>query len=172
MLHTATSILFRPLYFFMTICIAIIFFLLSIFLPHIQIFSFVDYSWWQKIYLSIDEMLFVMRVDIVTAIFTIIISCLFSYNIALLIYHIRTQMRVHISAGTSTLAVIISLFGLGCASCGTVLLTSLFGVGFSTTVLGILPFYGLEFSIVSILILVWSIFLLLKKIQSPQVCKI
>jgi len=74
--------------------------------------------------------------------------------------------------GVSLAGVATSLLGVGCASCGSVVLTSLVGFGSATTVLGILPFRGREFGFLGIIILLIAISFTLKKINQPYVCEV
>jgi len=73
--------------------------------------------------------------------------------------------------GASTLGIVGSLLGVGCASCGSVLLVSLFGFSTAAGFLAALPLGGMEFGLGSIAILTLSIAFMLKKLRSPLVCK-
>jgi hypothetical protein len=74
--------------------------------------------------------------------------------------------------GVSLLGVATSLLGVGCASCGSVVLTSLIGLSSASTVLGILPFRGQEFGFLGIAILLMAIIYTMKKINQPFLCKV
>jgi len=65
-----------------------------------------------------------------------------------------------------------SMLGVGCASCGSVVLTSLIGFGSATVIVGSLPFRGQEFGFIGIVILMFAISFTLKKINQPYVCAI
>jgi len=81
-------------------------------------------------------------------------------------------MKIQQEMGVSLVGVATSLLGVGCASCGSVVLTSLIGFGSATTVLGVLPFRGQEFGIVGIAILLITIGFTFKKINQPFVCEV
>lgn len=100
----------------------------------------------------------------------ILTAILIGLNITLLVYYIKHRAKCLRSAGLSVGAVIISIIGIGCSSCGSVILSSLIGFGATSSVLGILPFGGKELGILSILILIFSIILIYKKIKTPFVC--
>ena len=68
------------------------------------------------------------------------------------------------------MGIAFSLLGVGCASCGSVILTSLIGFASATVVLGLLPLRGIEFGIIGIIILVLAMRLTIKKINQPLVC--
>jgi len=74
--------------------------------------------------------------------------------------------------GMSALGVATSMLGVGCASCGSVVLTSFIGFGSATAVLGFLPFRGQEFGFLGIGILLFAISLTIRKINQPFVCEV
>jgi hypothetical protein len=113
---------------------------------------------------------------VVSAVYTTTISVLFGVQVALLTYYVRRVrggVRSIKTAGVTSLGGLISgIFGIGCAACGTFILTSvltLFGV---TGFLTFLPFGGEEFGVIGVFLLLYAIGLLLKKIAEPKVCLI
>lgn len=96
---------------------------------------------------------------------TFIIAALAGIEVSLLVYYRQ-------SLGMSVFGVAVGMLGVGCASCGSVVLTSLLGFGLATTVLGFLPFRGQEFGIMGIGILLWAIYSTIKKINSPFACEV
>lgn len=93
-------------------------------------------------------------------------SFLVGLNFVLLfltVKNIRQNSRVGLVVGGAS---VLSLAAAGCTSCGLSVLSIL---GFSTA-LAILPFDGLTVHFVSIILLLFSTFYMLKKLQS--VCKI
>jgi len=103
---------------------------------------------------------------------TILSATLTGIQTSLLVYYIRRSMRIQQEMGVSAAGVAASLLGVGCASCGSVLLTSLIGFGSATTLLGVLPFRGQEFGFVGIAILLITIGFTFKKINQPFVCEV
>ena len=91
---------------------------------------------------------------------------------SLLVYYLRQTSKAAQSMGMSALGVATSMLGVGCASCGSVVLTSLIGFGSATAVLGFLPLRGQEFGFIGIVILLFAISFTLKKINQPDVCVI
>lgn len=103
---------------------------------------------------------------------TILSAILTGIQSSLLIYYVRTSMRFQKAMSISVAGIITSLLGVGCASCGSVLLTSLIGFGSATTFLGILPFRGQEFGFIGIVTLCIAIGFTLKKISDPRTCDV
>jgi len=103
---------------------------------------------------------------------TITSATLTGIQASLLIYYLRQSMKIQQEMGVSLVGVATSLLGVGCASCGSVVLTSLIGFGSATTVLRVLPFRGQEFGFVGIAILLITIGFTFKKINQPFVCEV
>lgn len=102
------------------------------------------------------------------------LSILFGLHTAVLIYYIRRIRRC--SRGvkrfytTSTTGFLLGLLGIGCAACGSIILTALaVSLGAGGWLL-LLPWHGQEFGVIGITFLALSLFQLLIKIQDPLVC--
>jgi len=115
---------------------------------------FTNYSWFSGLYL-------------------VVVSTLFGVNIALLTFYIRRrksstrQTKIHLSSAGGTIAAVL---GIGCAACGSVVLTAVVGLAVSGWILSILPLRGLEFGLVGMTLLGLSVYYLSKKINDPLVC--
>jgi hypothetical protein len=101
-----------------------------------------------------------------------LIAALFGADIALTAYYLRRTAASRRLAGRSLAGVIIGLFGVGCASCGSVLLTALLGTGATLGAIGLLPFKGLEFGLVGAAVLAVSVSHTARKIADPDVCAV
>lgn len=110
-----------------------------------------------------------------SAVFTIVTAILFGINIALLVYYIRRRQTGSFgrAAEWNSLGGMVSgVFGVGCAACGSIILTSLLSaVGAGGLILW-LPLHGAEFGIIGIILLTISIFQIAKRINDPQICPI
>ncbi len=103
---------------------------------------------------------------------TIIASFLAAINVSLLVYYFKKRIRLQKEAGGSIGGVLLGFLGVGCASCGSVVLSSVFGVTATAGFLGRFPFHGLEFAVLGIVFILLSIILLTKKIQEEIYCKV
>lgn len=112
----------------------------------------------------------------ISASYTIAIAILFGINIALLAYYIRRArggVRGVGSTGAAGIGGLVSgIFGIGCAACGTFIFTSVLALFGATGLLVFLPFGGEEFGFLGVALLMYSIYLLAKKINDPLVCDI
>jgi len=88
------------------------------------------------------------------------------------IFYLKTRITLEKSSGLGLLGIISGLLGVGCASCGSVVLSTLIGVSLTTGIVDFLPLNGLEFGILGMIIVILSIYLLSKKILNPLICKV
>jgi len=110
----------------------------------------------------------------VSATYTILIAILLGINTALMVYLIRQRQKASV-AGVATVGVgglVSGLFGVGCAACGTFILSSLLGLFGASWVLTKLPFGGEEFGILGVLLLGYTTYALYIKIREPLVCSV
>ena len=98
----------------------------------------------------------------------LLIAVAFGMNAALVFHYMRERVRIDRAAGASAAGIVIGLLGVGCAACGSVVLTSLLGLGFVAA----LPFNGLEFAWLGLLVIFASTFMIAKKIVEPEACRI
>lgn len=166
----------KPRYIALSIVAFIIVITLAIWLPNINFLAHTatsnSFSFSQKIGI-ISSMLGGIQTNFTTTSrsITFIVVFLFSINISLFVYFILRAAKLSKEAGISTGGFILGLIGVGCASCGSVILSSFLGVGATAGFIGILPLKGQEFGLLSIFLLSISIYFLSKKIQDPIVCK-
>lgn len=101
----------------------------------------------------------------------IIVSLLFGLNVSLFSFYLKQRVRLEKEAGVGLGGIILGVLGVGCASCGSFIITSVLGASASIAFLGLLPLKGQEFFVIGILMLGLSIFLISKKIHEPLICK-
>ena len=101
----------------------------------------------------------------------ILLALLLGANAVIFLTYLKQYKKQLSFAGTnlSLLAMMLGVFGVGCLSCGVLLLApiiSLFGISTAIWVTQ----YGVLMSAVSCVLVAYSCYLLLKKISNPQVC--
>lgn len=109
--------------------------------------------------------------------YTILISLLFGVQVMLLTHYVsRVKVKDTVKIGkigaTSLGGLIAGTFGIGCAACGTFILTSTLTLFGATGVLAYLPFGGEEFGFLGVALLLYANYLILEKINEPLVCKV
>jgi hypothetical protein len=167
----------KPSYVILALAVAFVVFLISIWLPSWEWLYFVFTS---KIFNFPDKIkLFWSSLDLVKTNFTLIsrmfvicLSLLAGINIAMLTFYLKRRIVLQKTAGIGLLGIISGFLGIGCASCGSVIFPSILGVTVASSFISILPLKGFEFGILGIIIILVSIYLIARKIQSPLACKL
>ncbi len=101
---------------------------------------------------------------------TFIVAILAGVNVSLAIFKIKGSMLFNLkkSGSASTFGSTLAVFTPGCPACTTSLTTVLAAVGG----LAIFPLLGLEFKILSVGALIFSIYWISKKLNHPSTCSI
>ena len=174
---TLVGIFRQPKYLVFTLLVALILIAFAAWLPNINLITKAMTSstmtLWQKTNL-ITSLLGSLQTNFTTLSrnLTILSATLTGVQASLLIYYVRRSILIQREVGASVAGMASSLLGVGCASCGSVVLTSIIGFSSATTLLGILPFRGQEFGFVGIAILLGAISFTLRKINQPLDCEI
>ncbi|MBI4117861.1 MAG: hypothetical protein HY453_02165 [Parcubacteria group bacterium] len=121
---------------------------------------------------------FFSNFSFIAQVILVITAFLLSINIAMLVHFFKKRSKLSLSEQglpreiTPTFsATAVSFLGLGCSACGSVILSSMLGIGTSSFISASLPLYGHEFGLISIALLIWSIAILSQKIASPMLCE-
>ncbi len=109
---------------------------------------------------------------VISQIVSVIVSLLAGINVALLIHYFRKRIKVQRESGISIFGIILGMLGVGCSACGSIVLSSLLGLTTAASLLNILPLRGSEFGLLSIGLLLWSIYYTAKKANDPFWCEI
>lgn len=102
------------------------------------------------------------------------IPVLFGVDIAMIVYFLR-QKRARLPRGEIAASVGGAASGVvaaGCAACGSFLLATMLSFLGASGALALLPLKGGELGLLSIALLLLSIFLIARKIVAPVVCEI
>lgn len=107
-----------------------------------------------------------------SASYTIAIAILFGINIAMVVYFLKKRREQIKREGliAEIGGVTSGALGIGCAACGSFLLSTILASFGAAGALAILPLKGGEFGILSIILLVVSIGLISKQITKPLIC--
>lgn len=178
-LKTLTLVFGKSLYSALFLAVSFDVLTIVILLPHVGLLK----TLWQYESVSVIEIgLLVMNLygslgtnfTVLSATYTVLIAILFGLQVTLLTYYVRSvrsKVTNLANVGASGIGGLVSgFFGIGCAACGTFLLSSilvLFGAG---GVLAWLPFGGEEFGLLGVGLLLYANHLIVKKINTPLVC--
>ena len=112
--------------------------------------------------------------SVLSASYTIAIAALFGINITMIVYYLKKKRAVlqRTELATSFGAALAGIFGVGCAACGSFLLSATLSAIGATGALALLPLRGGEFGILSVILLTIAIYLIARKINDPTICKV
>lgn len=106
-----------------------------------------------------------------TLILAVLGSFLGGINMALAYTYVRVRGQTIISSGMySGIGLLVAFLGIGCAACGTALLSLILGFFGFSAMLGVLPYEGMEVGYIGIFILCIATYSLSKKVETPNVC--
>lgn len=97
------------------------------------------------------------------------IAALTGTNVAMLAYHLIEHEISLESSGGSAAGVVFGTLGAGCAACGPGILAGIVGLVGGTSLLTALPFEGLEFSMLAVVVLVLSMYWLASGMRGGEI---
>lgn len=111
---------------------------------------------------------------LLSATVTIGISLLFGINSALFVYYfLDAKKTIKKTDGMiSTGGLLSGMFGIGCATCGTFVVTSVLALVGAGSAVATLPFGGEEFGVLGIGLLGYATYRTIKHIDAPVVCSV
>lgn len=168
----------KPTYVILALVVSALVFVFAVWLPNIRlvagIVSSPDVPFVSKIQLPLSLLGSIgTNFTPLSATYTILIAILFGMYIAMITYFLKRRIKEVGQGGVATgfLGITSGVLGVGCAACGSFLLTSLTLVG-AGGVLAFLPLGGSEFGIIGAVLLAVAIYMTAKKIIDPLVCKV
>lgn len=180
MLFQALQKVFRkPSYALLALITGVVMFAFAAWLPNIRLIATIvgssDVSFSQKLGIPLSLLgSITTNFTLLSASYTIAIAILVGVNLAMIVYFLRRKISEVRQSGITTgfIGVMSGVVGMGCAACGSFLLTSGFAFIGATGILAFLPLAGGEFGILGVILLAISLYLTAKQIQNPAVCKI
>ena len=166
----------KPTYALIALITSAIMFAFAAWLPNIRLIASVvgspDTSISQKLGIPISLLgSIATNFTFLSALYTIATALLIGVNIALLVYYAKRQRQLSRGGLTMGTAGILSgILGMGCAACGSLILTSLLGTAGGIGVIALLPLRGGEFGILGVVFLGIATYLLAKQISKPIIC--
>lgn len=98
-------------------------------------------------------------------------SLLAGINISLAYTYVRMRGEIILQSGLySGLGLFLAFVGIGCAACGTALLSIILSFFGFSTMLSVLPYKGEEIGYIGLIILCIATYTLAKKVTAPNVC--
>lgn len=98
-------------------------------------------------------------------------SLLGGINLSLAYTYMKIRGEIILKSGMYSGAGLVAAFlGIGCAACGTALLSVILGFFGFSTMLNVLPYQGQEIGYVGLIFLSIATYFLAKKVTAPNVC--
>jgi hypothetical protein len=98
-------------------------------------------------------------------------SFLGGINLSLAYTYMRLRGEVILHSGLySGIGLLFAFFGVGCAACGTALLSVILGLFGFSAMLNVLPYQGQEIGYIGLIILCIATYTLSQKVAVPNVC--
>lgn len=176
-----TAVFSTPLHVLIAILTAWGVFTFAVLLPNIQLIAVVVLSDTASVVEKIHFLLSLYgsigtNFTLVSASSVIAIAILFGINVSLLVYYIRRVRGVARNVKSTSVAgiggLMSGMLGVGCAACGTFVLTSALALVGAGGIVTYLPFKGGEFGFIGIGLLLYSTHSLIQKIDRPVVCRV
>lgn len=108
---------------------------------------------------------------LLSASYTIAIALFAGINATLIVHLVRTRGVFGGGTVIGVSGIFTGAIGLGCAACGSLILTSLIGTVGGISILTLLPMRGGELGILGVVLLGYSTYLLAKQITKPRICE-
>ncbi len=152
------------------------FFLINLWIANYQLFWSVltssSFSVWEKLtVLAASFGLFTSNFTFGSQVLIVLSSLLGGITVSILFVQMSKQVASK-NTGAGLGGVVLSMVGVGCGACGSIILSTLFGLSAGQWLTALLPFKGVEFGVLGILILVVSIVRLSYRLHFPQACKL
>ncbi|MDX1607908.1 MAG: hypothetical protein R3251_01735 [Candidatus Spechtbacterales bacterium] len=167
----------KPVYIFLASVITLVIFSISIWMPNLPFIVDIISSETASATHKLNILLSLLG-GIATnftfwgAVFIIFISVLVGINISFSVYYFKQRLSFQRASGVSLIGMLVGLLGVGCASCGSVVLASIIGLGATASLVGFLPLNGQEINIVAVIILMFSLYITAKKAYDPLICEV
>lgn len=169
----------RPQYVLLAFVTSVTVFVFAVWFPNlpliVRIMGHSDIPLSQKLDLPISLLgSIITNFTLLSASYTIAIAILFGINLSMLVYFLRRRVAEVKQGGIATgiFGIASGVVGIGCAACGSFLLTSILSLVGASWILSFLPLRGAEFGILGVILLSISLYMTAKKIQNPAICKI
>lgn len=179
MVDAAKTVFARPAYLGLPVAIGLAAFVAQLWLPNYRLLGAVfatpetAFAIKAQLLASLLGGLFT-NFDAVAAFSAVTVPLLFGVDIAMIAYFLRRRRaqlpRGEIAAGLGGAA--SGAIAAGCVACGSFLLITILSFFGATSALALLPLRGGELGLLSIALLLLSIFLIARKIAAPLVCEI
>lgn len=169
----------KPAYVLLALTVSVSVFVFAVWLPNIRLVASIvsspDVPFVTKFELPLSLLSSITtNFTLLSASYTIATAVLFGMYVAIMIYFLKRRIKEVGQNGIATgfLGITSSVLGIGCAACGSFLLTSVLSLVGAGSALAFLPLGGSEFGILGVILLAIALYATAKQIENPLICKI
>lgn len=168
----------KPKYIVLSLCTSFLVFAFAVWLPNarliVTIMGHPGISFSERVEIPITLLgSIVTNFTLLSALYTIVIAILFGIHVSMVVYMVREKIAFLRKSGLASgfLGIVSGILGMGCAACGSLLLTAGISLVGASAILSFLPFNGAEFGILGVLLLWISLYKIAKRIEfSNETC--
>lgn len=95
------------------------------------------------------------------------ISLLFGLNVAFTVRYIRNRLAAREVSSLGAAGLVAAVLGVGCASCGAVVLSFLLGTTTAASFVALLPLGGQEFNLLAVAVLLAALVVTIRQLARP-----
>ena len=176
-LKTIGTVLRHPAYLAAAVAAAIFILWIYIWLPNFPFYSSVifspSYSLAGKLAMAAASFsYFITGFTPLARLLAVLNAALIGVSLSLSAYYFSNRVAAMSGAGMNGVGMLVSLLGIGCGSCGSVILSSLLGIGGASSLVQKLPLGGYTFDVLGTMLILVSVYLTAAIISRPAICKI
>ena len=168
----------KPGYLILFAGVSFLTFFVSLWLTNRELLAYIlfsdNFSFQSRVIILVNS-LAIIKTNFTPAsrVLVIVLSLLVGINLAVQVYYCRQWFSLQKKVSSlSLLSLLVGFLGVGCAACGSVVLSSLFGFSAAAVFLGFLPLQGLEFGLFGVFGLSLSTYLMVRKIDQNFACRL
>lgn len=98
------------------------------------------------------------------------ISVLFGLNVAFTFRYVRDRLAAREVSSLGVAGLVAAVLGVGCASCGAVVLSFLLGTTTAASLVALLPLGGQEFNLLAVAVLLVALVVTTRNLTRPVAC--
>ncbi len=110
--------------------------------------------------------------SLLSASYVVVIAVLAGINAGLIVSLLRSGRPVWAGSSAGVVGIFSGILGIGCAACGSLILTAILGTTLGASIITVLPLRGGELGILGVVLLGAATYLLARQITKPRVSEI
>lgn len=175
MWRTALGVLRSPASLALTLAAALAAFLLQVWLPNLGLIwsvvtagDMATVAKAQFLWTSLGAL--ETNFTVLGAWLAVAVALLFGLNVAFSVHFVRQRLAVRDVSTLGVGGLFAAVLGVGCASCGAVVLSFVVGTTAAASIVGLLPLGGQELNLLAVAVLAAALVVTLRKLARPDAC--